>query len=43
VRGAALNGVSCVAAGACTAVGFYGTGFHSSGGNVDHSLVERYG
>jgi hypothetical protein len=43
VRGAALNGVSCVAAGACTAVGFYGTGFHSPGGSVDHSLVERYG
>jgi hypothetical protein len=38
VRGAALNGVSCVAPSACTAVGFYATG-----GGVDHSLAERYG
>jgi hypothetical protein len=38
VRGAALNGVSCVAPSSCTAVGFYATG-----GGVDHSLVERYG
>jgi len=38
VRGAALNGVSCVAPNACTAVGFYAVA-----GGVDHSLVERYG
>jgi hypothetical protein len=38
VRGAALNGVSCVAPSSCTAVGFYVTA-----GGFDHSLVERYG
>jgi hypothetical protein len=38
VRGAALNGVSCVAPSSCTAVGFYAIGH-----GVDHSLIERYG